>query len=284
MRFNHLVAQSRTIGNKYLELFFTFFLILIQQLLVRIQTGFALCLSRLWSHANPIQLAFERFATLARLFLFLLHSTRFLFEPRGVISFPRNAFASVELENPSSHMIEKIAIVRNADHRSFVLLQMLFEPIDRLGIEVVGGLVEQQHIGLLQQQPTQCHTATFASRKLRYGLIFGRTSQCIHRTLEAIIDIPCIYGIQLVLQFGLSGKKLIHLVLVFVIFGQSEFQIDIFVFFQQIHYRLHAFAHHVYHRFVGIEFWVLFEIAHRKTFVGDYLALIFLVDAGNDLQ
>jgi hypothetical protein len=47
---------------------------------------------------------------------------------------------------------------------------------------------------------------------------------------------------------------------------------------------LHALAHHVYHRFVGIEFRVLLEIAHRKTFVGNHLALIFLIDAGDDFQ
>ncbi|MPM36470.1 hypothetical protein SDC9_83067 [bioreactor metagenome] len=40
-------------------------------------------------------------------------------------------------------MVEEVTVVRDTDHRSLVLLQMLLQPVDRLGIEVVGRLVEK---------------------------------------------------------------------------------------------------------------------------------------------
>ena len=43
--------------------------------------------------------------------------------------------------------------MRDGDHRSLVLSQVLLEPVDALGVEMVRRLVQQQHVGLLQQEP-----------------------------------------------------------------------------------------------------------------------------------
>ena len=48
-------------------------------------------------------------------------------------------------------MVKEITVVRHGNHRTLVLLQVLFQPVDRFGIKVVSGLVEEKHIGLLQQ-------------------------------------------------------------------------------------------------------------------------------------
>ena len=54
------------------------------------------------------------------------------------------------LDEPTNHL----------DAESVELLQ----PFHRFGIEVVGGFVQQQHVGLLQQQTAQGHAALFAAR------------------------------------------------------------------------------------------------------------------------
>ena len=51
-------------------------------------------------------------------------------------------FAPIEFENPPGHVVEEITVVGNGNNRTGILLQMLFQPIDRLGIEVVGRFVE----------------------------------------------------------------------------------------------------------------------------------------------
>ena len=55
----------------------------------------------------------------------------------------------VKFENPSGYMVEEIMVVCDANHRARVLLQVLFEPVDRFGVEVVRRLVEQKHVRLL---------------------------------------------------------------------------------------------------------------------------------------
>ena len=54
-------------------------------------------------------------------------------------------------------MIEEIAVVRYGDYRTLILLEMLFEPVDRLRIQVVGRLIEKEYIRFLKQQTTKSH-------------------------------------------------------------------------------------------------------------------------------
>ena len=70
------------------------------------------------------------------------------------------------------------------DHRALILLQMLLEPVYRLGIEVVCRLVEQQYVRLLQEQAAQRHTSALAAGEVCYSPVAGRTSQCVHCTLK----------------------------------------------------------------------------------------------------
>ena len=71
-----------------------------------------------------------------------------LLQPRAVVALPRNTVAAVELEDPFGGVVEKIAIVGDRDHGSRELLQELLQPFHALRVEVVGRLVEQQHVGL----------------------------------------------------------------------------------------------------------------------------------------
>jgi len=66
-----------------------------------------------------------------------------------VVALPRNTLAAVELEYPLCHIVEEVAVVGHGNDRSLILLQVLFQPVYRLGIQVVGRLVEQQHVGFL---------------------------------------------------------------------------------------------------------------------------------------
>ena len=47
-----------------------------------------------------------------------------------------------------------------------IIAQMTFKPVDRLGVEMVGRLVEQQQFRLLQQQLAERDAAALAAREL----------------------------------------------------------------------------------------------------------------------
>ena len=119
--------------------------------------------TRFRRHANPFEFALERLLPFTfRLFL-APQTLLLLFQPRRVIAFPRDALAAIQFENPTRDVVQEISIVGHRDDGSRITLQVMFEPRDRLGIQVIRRLVEQKYVGLLQEQPTQRNPATFAA-------------------------------------------------------------------------------------------------------------------------
>ena len=57
--FDNLVAQARTVGDEYLQLLFTFLLLLSEHLFVGVETRLALGLSGLRCHVGPFQFSFK---------------------------------------------------------------------------------------------------------------------------------------------------------------------------------------------------------------------------------
>lgn len=181
LRLDHPVAQTRTVRDEYFEFFLLLLGVLVQHPVVGRQPRLALGVPCGGSHADPFELALERLAALALLLFLQSQPLRLLLEPAAVVAFPRNAFAPVEFEYPSGHVVEEVTVVRDGDHRSLVLSQVLLEPVDALGVEMVRRLVQQQHVGLLQQEPAQRHAATLAAREVLHRLVGVGTAQCVHR-------------------------------------------------------------------------------------------------------
>ena len=59
---------------------------------------------------------------------------------------------AVKAQDGGGHPIQQIAIVRHQHQRAGKLQQVVFEDLERGDIEIVGRLVEQQHIGRFQHQ------------------------------------------------------------------------------------------------------------------------------------
>jgi hypothetical protein len=58
--------------------------------------------------------------------------------------------------------------VGNSDDRTLVLLEMSLEPLDTLGIEVVGRLVKKEYIRLTEKKTAKSHTTALTSRESAY--------------------------------------------------------------------------------------------------------------------
>ena len=95
--------------------------------------------------------------------------------------------------------------------RTLILLQMLFEPVDRLRVEMVRRLIEQQHVRLLQKQAAQRDTAAFASRKVFHHSVLVRTAQSVHGAFELRVDVPRVVLVELLLYLGLPRKQLVEI-------------------------------------------------------------------------
>ena len=169
----------------------------------------------------------------------------------------------------------------DGDHRARILLQVSLEPGDRLGVEMVGGLVEQQQVRLLEQQATQRHAASLAARE-RFDLgVGGRTAQRVHRDLELALELPSLHRVDAILQLALLLEQRVHLV-VGEFFGEARR--DGFEVLQQIADVGEALLDVAEHVLARVEFGLLREEADLDAIGGARLAEEVLVDAREDAQ
>jgi hypothetical protein len=90
-----------------------------------------------------------------------------------------------------------------------VLLQEPLQPIDRLGVEVVGGLVEEQEVGVGQQEAAQGDAPSLAARQRGDGRVVGRAAEGVHGDLDVAVEVPRVGRVHLVLDLGLERPDLL---------------------------------------------------------------------------
>ena len=121
----------------------------------------------------------ERFEVLDALLLVavgrfeLRAALRFLREIAVVIAGVKIGAAVPDFEDLVHRDVQKIAVVRDQDEGVGIIFQILLQPVARFEIEVVGGLIEQQQIGLDQQELGQPDAHLPAAGKLLGGTVLS---------------------------------------------------------------------------------------------------------------
>src|SRR3954468_6786642 len=246
---------------------------LLHQLLVALIAGLGLRLPRARGGRDPFLLARER--ALARFFLaaLLREPLLLLRKPGRIVALIGNTAAAIELEDPAGDVVEEVAVVGDDQDGAGIIAQVAFEPIDGFGIEMVRGLVEQQQLGLLEQQPAERDSAALAARQLLHVAVVRRTAQRVHRLVDLGVEIPKPLGLDLVLQLG-------HLVGVLVRVVHGEFVVAI----EDRLLRRHSLHHVLAHALARIELWLLLQIPYARALGHPALAGELLVDAGHDAK
>ncbi len=117
-------------------------------LLVALQPGLGLGLAALGVGADPLQLVLEPLGQLGVLLALDLQPLGLLLQVRRVVALVGVEPAAVDLGDPLGHVVEEVPVVGDGKHGAGVLREVLLEPLHRLGVQVVGRLVEQQQVGL----------------------------------------------------------------------------------------------------------------------------------------
>ncbi len=179
-------------------------------LLVATQAGAALGLPGLRVGAHPLQLIGQPLAQLRVLGPLHLQAGRLRVQVGRVVALVRVGPPAIELEDPLGHVLQEVAVVGDRDDGPRVLLQVLLEPLDALGIEVVGRLVEEQEVGLLEQQLAQRHATPLAARQDRHVGVRRGAVQGVHRLLELGVEIPRAEVVDLLLEDAHLGHERIE--------------------------------------------------------------------------
>ena len=179
---------------------------LLLHLIVAFQTGLVLGLTGLRRGTHPFELGLQTLGQLGVLGALDLHTLGLGLQIGGVVALVRVQMAAVHLADPLRHIVHEVAVVGHGDDGALILVQELLQPQDRLGVQVVGGLVEQQQIGSLEQQLAQRHTAALAAGAHRDRGVRIRALQRVHRLFELRVQIPAVRGVDL----GLQRAHLLH--------------------------------------------------------------------------
>ena len=165
---DHDVAQPRARRDlDLLEVELAGLLGLGGHLLVAGQTRPALGLPRLGAGPDPGQLVGEPLAELGVLAALDGDALGLLLQVGRVVALVGVRPAAVELEDPLRHVVEEVPVVGHGQDGALVGGEVALEPLHALGVEVVGRLVEQEQVGLAQQELAQRDPAPLTTGEVR---------------------------------------------------------------------------------------------------------------------
>ena len=80
----------------------------------------------------------------------------------------------IEIGDVRAHLIQEMPVVADDDHGGVVVVERPFEPADRVDVEIVGRLIEQQHVRPREQRLRQQHAQFQARGHLAHRSVVAR--------------------------------------------------------------------------------------------------------------
>ena len=96
--------------------------------------------------------------------------------------------------------------MRDGHHGTWIGVEELLEPENRLRVEMVGRFVEEQQVRGLEKQTAQRHATTLASGETRDGSVGVRALEGVHCLRELTVEVPAVGRVDL----GLQPAHLVH--------------------------------------------------------------------------
>jgi hypothetical protein len=119
----------------------------------------------------------------------------------GVVAFEHREAAAIQFDDAFRHAVEKTPIVGHHHQRTRERVERLFQPLDRIDVEVVGRLVEQQQIRFGHECSRKRHSfAQTARQSPDRGLRVESESR--QRRIDPRFRTPSVAGLEGGLQFG----------------------------------------------------------------------------------
>ena len=113
----------------------------------------------------------------------------------------------VDLDDAVHHVVEQPAVVAHEHHGPRVLLaEEVLEPAPALDVEVVGRLVEEQEVRLLEEEPRQPHARALAAGHLadQDPELVVREAEAMERLVDPVVDRVAAGALHLLLDLRLA--------------------------------------------------------------------------------
>ncbi len=222
-RFGHDLAKARSGRDIDFQIRGAAFGFVRKHGFVGVDAGLAFGVTAFGCHADPVKFALQGLLAFGLGLFFIGQAFLLLFQPGGVVALPRDAPAAIQFQNPSGHVVQKVAVVGDRDDRAGKALQVAFQPGHGLGVQMVGGFVQQKNIRVLQQETAQGHAAALPSGDDRNRGVGRGAAQGVHGHVQTGIEIPDVFVIHLFLHLALALDEGVHFLR---LHGLGEFGVD----------------------------------------------------------
>ena len=186
----------------------------------------------------------------------------------GVVALVAFEDAIAQLHDAVHDLVEEVAVVGDHQQAAGVAGEEGGDPLDGVGVEMVGGLVQHQDVRLRHERTGERDTALLATGELADLSVVGRAGELVERGPDAGVEIPAVLMDDLLLEFlvapGVSGEG--------------------FVLVDEIQDMASALAHGVVHRLVGGEFKGLGQVAHDGAALARDQSVVGLQLPGEDAE
>ena len=115
-------------------------------------------------------------------------------------------------------------------------------------------------------------------------MVVWRTAKRIHRNAQLGVEFPGIQRINAVLHSCLPVHQLLHFFWIIEDLFLHEFHVDLLVFFEDVDNFLCALLDDLAHSLGLVQIWLLRKVPHGISVGPHHLALVGLVEAGNDFH
>ena len=146
------------------------------------------------------------------------------------------------------------------DDRARVFLQGPLEPGDRLCVEMVGGLVEEEQVGPGQEQAAQSDPTALAARQGPHVGLARREPERVHGDLEGAVELPGSGRVDLGLEVGLLSEERVD-----VGVGRAEGRTDIVEAVDELLRLADPLGHVAGHILGLVQLRLLGQISHRES-------------------
>ena len=188
-----------------------------------------------------------------------------LFEVVGVVAAVGVGRLVVEFDNGAAHSVEEVSVVGDKEEGLGVALQVFLQPLNHLQVKVIGGLVEDEKVGVGDEHRGQGHALLLSAREKADGFVEVGN-------LELREDLR---GPQLHLRPFFIGVKGVDVGLQVRPFFRNE---------QRRELRLQACTHRLSHRQSRIEVGRLLQHPDAQPLLKNNLPTVCPVFAGNQTE
>ena len=150
---------------------------------------FCLSGSRLRASAHPFQFPAVQRPALPLCGKHHFFTRRTVFQIDFVIAFVAVKPAACQLQNHICDPIQEVAVVRYHEDRATELFQVVFQPFDRVAVDVVRRLVQNQNITFIRENPCHGNAFSLATRQGAHFLLKIRNPKLIQHGFAFIFTL-----------------------------------------------------------------------------------------------